>query len=105
MSHTLRVKMIWRDDSWRVDLPEYTMIPGTCQPIIPDVVDPNNPLFGPEVVYTYCDEISVLVVLPDSICDTTTGEISVERIRARYKGQPRWETDDRVPDIAVLETP
>lgn len=92
----IRVKVIHNGEAWLVDLPQYSMIPGTFQPTIPDVVtsdgvlpkiDPNDPrLRG----------LSCVVSVPERILNSETGRPDIASIRALYRGQPKWDTPGRV---------
>ena len=101
MINRLRVKLKWfgNANSWEVDLPQYTMVQGSCLPLIPDVIGPDGPLADHETVYQHTNEVTIQIDAPDRICDPETGEISVPRIQALYSGQPRWDTPGKPPDI------
>ncbi len=99
MTNRLRVKLQWTGASWTVDLPDYMLVTGSCLPIIPDVIGPDGPLADAETVYRSCDVVTVQVDVPDRICDPETGDISIPRIQALYRGQPRWDTPGKSPDI------
>lgn len=70
------------EDPFRVDLPTYHMIPGTEE-------------------YAGVDKKvlkSVEVDIPADECDDK-GRLSKEKIRAKYKGQPRWDREDVTDDV------
>lgn len=109
MNHTakIRVKVVGsgtREDPFRVDLPSYNMVPDSWQPIIAGRVDKNGVLAkdekGKPIVLTPAEkaELSCMVVVPEEICDDK-GQPSKAKIRALYKGQPRWDRDDVLDDV------
>jgi len=69
-------------DPFRVDLPAYTMIPGT-----EEYADAEKKILA-----------SVEVLVPDDECDDQ-GRPDKARIRAKYKGQPRWDHDKVLSDV------
>jgi len=76
----LRVKVMGegtQEDPFRVDLPTYAMIPGT-----EEYADPEKKVLA-----------SVEVQIPDDECDEK-GQPSPEKIRRKYRGQPRWDKPD-----------
>jgi len=81
----IRVKVIGKgipEDPFRVDLPTYIMIPGSEK---------------------YADREktqlqSVEIQVPDDEIDSQ-GKISSAKIRAKYKGQPKWDKPDVAQDI------
>ena len=75
-------------DPFRVDLPTYTMIPGSEEF---DKKDPKR-------------LVSVAVEIPGDECDVH-GRPSPEKIRAKYKGQKRWDHNDVAEDLAPPGAP
>ena len=71
-----------RDDPRRVNLPTYQMIPGTEE------------YAGPEKKVLK----SVEVLVPDDECDEK-GRLSKAKIRAKYKGQKKWDHKDVLADV------
>ena len=69
-------------DPFRVDLPTYAMIAGTEK-----YKDPERKVLK-----------SVEVLVPADECDKR-GRLSKARIRAKYKGQKRWDHDDVLKDV------
>ena len=86
----IKVKVIGAgelEDPFRVSLPNYQMIPGTEE-------------------YDGIDKKvlkSVEVLVPADELDEK-GRPSKARIRAKYKGQPRWDRDDVLEDITPTDT-
>ena len=81
----VRVKVVGsgeRDDPRRVNLPTYQMIPGTEE------------YAGPEKKVLR----SVEVLVPDDELDEK-GRLSKARIRAKYKGQPKWDREDVLSEV------
>ena len=81
----IRVKVVGSGepgDHFRVDLPTYQMIPGTEE------------YAGPEKKVLK----SIEVLVPDDECDEK-GRPSKARIRAKYKGQPRWDHKHVAEDL------
>lgn len=70
------------EDPFRVDLPAYQMIPGT-----EEYADPQKKKLK-----------SVIVEVPDDEVDDK-GRLSAEKIRAKYKGQPRWDHDKVLENV------
>jgi len=68
-------------DSYHVHLPTYVMVSGT-----EEYVDPQKTKLK-----------SVEVEIPDDEC--AHGNPDKAKIRAKYKGQPRWDRDDILGDI------
>ena len=81
----VRVKVVGSGepgDHFRVDLPAYQMIPGTEE-------------------YAGVDKKvlkSVEVLVPDDELDDK-GRPSKAKIRAKYRGQAKWDRDDVLSDI------
>lgn len=69
-------------DPFRVNLPTYAMIPGS-----EEYADAEKKVLK-----------SVEVQVPDDECDDK-GRPDKAKIRAKYKGQPRWDRDDILGDI------
>jgi len=67
---------------YHVHLPTYMMVPGS-----EEYADPEKKVLK-----------SVEVEVPDDYVDEK-GQLSKEKIRAKYKGQPRWDRDDVLNDI------
>jgi len=65
------------DDPFRVDLPAYTMVAGT-----EEYADKARKILK-----------SVVVEIPDDEVDDK-GKPSLEKIRRKYKGQPKWDRPD-----------
>jgi len=81
----IRVKVQQPDsdnDGQHVHLPTYIMVPGT-----EEYADTEKKLLK-----------SVEVLVPDDYLDDK-GQLSKEKIRAKYKGQPRWDRDDVLSDV------
>ena len=70
------------DDPFRVNLPAYQMIPGTEE------------YTGPEKKRL----VTVEVLVPDDELDEK-GRLSKAKIRAKYKGQKRWDHDKVTDDV------
>lgn len=71
-----------KKDAFRVDLPTYQMIPGSEEY---DSQDPKK-------------LVAVEVLVPADECDSK-GRPSKQKIRRKYKGQPRWDRPDVAADI------
>lgn len=69
-------------DPFRVNLPTYTMVPGT-----EEYADAEKKVIN-----------SVEVLIPDDECDDH-GKPDKAKIRSKYKGQPKWDHDDLLSDI------
>ena len=69
-------------DPFRVDLPTYQMVPGTEE------------YAGPEKKRL----VSVEVLVPGDECDDK-GRPSKARIRAKYRGQKKWDRPDVLDDV------
>jgi len=69
-------------DTFRVNLPTYTMIPGT-----EEYADVEHKVLS-----------AVEVLVPDDEVDDK-GQPDKAKIRAKYKGQTRWDREDVLSDI------
>lgn len=69
-------------DPFRVNLPTYTMVPGS-----EEYADPEKKVLK-----------SVEVQVPDDEVDDK-GRPDKAKIRAKYKGQPRWDHDNVTMDV------
>lgn len=67
------------EDSYRVDLPAYSMVDGT-------------------EVYVGKKLVEVEVIVPDDECDEKG--LNKTKIRGKYKGQ-RWDNENVADDVAV----
>lgn len=96
----IRVKLLFDDGVWFVDLPTYSMVPNSFSPIVANKVTANGIL--PNVLPNdpKLRRISCEVEVPDNIVDQKTGQIDVAAIRRIYARQPRWDSPSgRVPDV------
>ncbi len=86
-----------KTDTWHVDLPTYSIIPGTWQPITPDLIGDNgvHPTASPAKVLA--KHPTVEVEIPDEWPLTADGQIDAERLRIMYRGHPRFGSDDFTP--------
>jgi len=91
-------------DSYHVHLPAYVMVPGSWLPKIPDRVDGDGVLShapdGKPVVLTPAEkaQLTCEVIVPDNEVDDEN-RLDKAKIRAKYRGQPRWDRDDLLVDI------
>jgi len=101
------VRVLPPDDdtpAYHVHLPTYMMVPGSWLPIIPGRVDKDGVLSmqpdGKPVVLTPAEhaQITCEVDVPEDIVDAQ-GRLDKAKIRAKYKGQPRWDRQDVLSDI------
>jgi len=89
---------------YHVHLPTYTMVPGSWQPLIPDKVDKDGVLAkmpdGKDVELSAAEkaQLTVDVDVPDDEVDDQ-GRLSLEKIRVKYRGQPRWDRDTLLSDL------
>jgi hypothetical protein len=86
-----RVKVIFRDEAWRVDLPSYQMVPGSWLPVIPGVTFADGVLPGVDPDLPALAALTCMVDFPDDIANPQTGRPDHAKIRALYRGQPRWD--------------
>ncbi len=95
----IRVKVTWDGQSWKVNLPEYIMVPGSWQPRVPDMIhaDGVDPRDTTQKALTFNPTCEVLV--PVRITDLETGRPSKEKIRQLYRGQPLWDRPDVGEDV------
>jgi len=85
----VRVKVVGSGteaDPWRVDLPAWVWVPGS------------------EVYSDKAKKVleSIEVLVPDDECDEA-GQLSAEKIRAKYRGQPHWDRADLLKGLEVRE--
>lgn len=97
----VRVKVKWDDDSWRVDLPIYTMVPGTFRPLIPGLVHFDGAFPDADPADPRLRGLTCEVEVPDRLIDASTGRPDHARIRQLYRGHPRWDDERRPPDVDV----
>ncbi len=95
----LRVKATWDGQSWKVNLPEYSMIPGSWQPVTPTLIDANGPLYNSDPTMVAGLNPTCEVDVPDRICDPDTDELSKDRIRELYKGNELWDNETVTDDL------
>lgn len=96
-----RVKIVWADGSFRVDLPDYEMIPGTFLPIIPDVIHQDGVFPTIDPADPRLRGMSVEVHIPSVLCDPDTGEFSLKCMRERHYKHLKWGNPDYSPDIDI----
>jgi len=103
----LRVRVIGSgtpEDPYRVNLPTFTMVPSSWQPLIPGKVDKDGVLStqpdGKPVVLTPAEkaQLTCEVIVPGDEVDDK-GQLDKAKIRAKYKGQTRWDRDDILVDV------
>ena len=97
----MRVKVRWDGSSWTVDLPQFSMVPDSWLPVIPDVTSENGVLPHVDPADPRLAGLSCEVEVPDRIVDPDTGRPSAERIRQLYRNHPRLGRPDYVPDVEV----
>jgi len=68
------------NDGYHVHLPTYAMVGGS------EVLDGQGRL------------VKVDVFVPDDECDES-GALDKAKIRAKYRGQPRWDREDILEDV------
>lgn len=73
-------------DPYRVDLPDYQLVPGSELPPGSFVVGAGPPL-------------TILIDVPDRIMNTVTQRPDKAKIRALYQGQPLWDRPDVGDDV------
>ncbi len=97
----IRVKATWDGQSYKVNLPEYVSVPGSWQPVLEGYITPHGPLPDVDPYKVLAATPTVEVDVPDRIVDPDTGQLSKQRIRELYKGQPLWDRDDVTDDVQV----
>jgi hypothetical protein len=95
----LRVKATWDGQSWKVNLPEYIMVPGSWEPVTPLYIDEHGVLFGADPYKVLALQPTCEVDVPDRICDPDTGQLSKDRIRELYKGNKLWDNETVTDDL------
>lgn len=70
---------------FHVDLPSYAMVPGTFEPVTPDLVAADGVLATAKVADALALGLTVEVDVPDEDCDCEKGAIDPKKIRARYR--------------------
>ena len=85
MPTKLRVKLIQVEGYhgklvWRVDLPTYRIVQ----------LQRNQGNGKPE---------SAIVEVPDDECDEKSGKLDKQKIRHKYRGQPKWDHDKVGDDV------
>jgi len=97
----IRVKLLPPDaehNGWHVHLPAYAMVAGSFQPIIAGKVHADGVF--PNAVLTPAEEaqLTVEVEVPADEC-TAEGKLDKAKIRAKYRGQPKWDRLDVLSDV------
>lgn len=95
----LRVKVILAGGTYKVDLPNYVMVPGSWLPVVAGVTSRDGVLAGVRPDNPALRGLTCLVNIPDDDCDPESGQVSMLRLAGRYAGQPKWGDVDYVPDI------
>jgi hypothetical protein len=85
------------NDVYTVDLPSYAMIPGTWRPVIPNKTTPDGVLPTTNPSDPVLNALTVEVECPDDYANPTTGRIDRDRVRTKYKGNPKWDRPDWTP--------
>jgi len=96
----LRVKVRWDGAAYSVDLPEYRMVPGSWEPLIPAVIHADGVYPAITTDDPRLNALSCEVEVPDRIVDPNTGRPDMAKIRGRYRNDPKWNTE-RVLDTEV----
>jgi len=85
------------DRSWHVDLPTYSMIPGTCLPITLGLIDKNGILALADTAAALALNPSVECDIPDDTPMTDPATIDAAKMRERYREHPRFKRPDWTP--------
>lgn len=93
----LRIKLIFEDAAWRVDLPEYTMVPDSVLPVVPDKSHNNGVFPGVDLDPGLINSLSCLVDAPERLFVSGTSQIDRGRMASLYRGQPKWGD----PEVAL----
>lgn len=95
----IRVKMRWDGAAYGVDLPTYRVVNGSFRPVIDGVIGPDGVLPETSVNDPRLNGLTCEVEVPVNLLNPNSGRPDIALIRAIYRGQPRWDTDDRELDI------
>lgn len=97
----IRVKMKRNADGiWSVDLPTYSMVPGSFRPVIADLTTEDGVLAAADPADPRLRRASIEVDCPDEYFDEQTGQLDPQNLRRIHKGHPRWnKANTEPPDI------
>lgn len=79
-----------------VDLPTYSMVPGTFAPVIPGVIEPDGVLAGVDPAEVLALGVSVECEVPDEDCDCEAGAPCPQRLAGRYLLKPGYQVPEAV---------
>ena len=94
-----RVKVGWDGESWRVDLPEYRMIPDSFLPVIRDVTTPNGVLPDVDPATPALLGLTCLVEIPNRIMNPKTGRVDRAKMAHLYRNHKKWGNRNYRPKI------
>lgn len=95
----LRVKVFWDGQRFKVDLPDYSMVPGTFLPLTIDGVHPEGVLPTIDPTSPSLSTLTCEVNVPDRLVDSASGQPDIELIRALYRGNPDWDNEAKQLNI------
>ena len=88
---------------WRVNLPTFSMLPGSFLPVTDGLIDADGPLASADPKAVLAVNCSVLVEIPDDTPVDQAGDFDAGGIRDMYAGHPRFGVDDYTPPSVVAE--
>ncbi len=94
-----RVRVTFDGANWIVNLPHYQTVPGTWEPVTEELIHEDGVFPGADMDKVLALLPTVEVDVPDRLVDETTGELSKEKVRALYRGIPKWDHEKVLEDL------
>lgn len=86
---------------FHVDMPSYSLVPGSYLPLVADIIGPHGPLSGQDAALIKSHAPSVVVALPDHTPTDLLGHIDGAAIRRRYSAHSHFGSDSWSPPAEV----
>ncbi len=76
--------------AWGVDLPTYTMVPGSWRPVTPKLIHADGIFPNAEPAAVLAKHPTVEIEIPDNTPLDDDGQIHADKIRKMYAEHPRF---------------
>ncbi len=83
--------------AWGVDLPSYTMIPGSWRPVTPKLIYDDGIYPNAEPAAVLAQHPTVEIEIPDNTPLDDDGQIDADKIRKMYAEHPRFSSRKWTP--------
>jgi hypothetical protein len=94
----MRVRVSYDGAVIWVNLPEYSMVPGSFKPIVGKKIHADGIVPGTNPLDPTMETVTCEVLVPLRITDGA-GRLSKDKIRILYEGQEKWDRDDVTDDV------